>query len=97
MNDTNDERFEGAPKWARVGVRVKVKATPILRKYGVHTSEGTESGRGNDNRAWPGEIGTIAEHGSIWLRIEFSRGRRVVLNGAEDWDQFVRVRDEPAK
>lgn len=67
-----------------VGTRFEVKATPILRRYGIHC------GTGPDNRLWPGEIGTVTY--TSWTcrdgstndaaYVQFPRDRRISLETA---------------
>lgn len=80
----------------------KVKSTPITRKYGVdvHRHYCTEAERRMDNKAWPGEIGTVQRitwennpEGS--LALVFERERRVWVNSA-DLADFILVRKAPA-
>lgn len=51
---------EPMPKWVREGARVKVKALPHIRRFGL--------GFGNE-RFWPGDVGVIErEEGNGWWR-----------------------------
>ncbi len=83
---------------ALVGQQWKVKTTPITRKYGVRTG-GAWAAKA-DCVAWPGEVGTVAEH--TWtaasdgtpmsaLFLEFSRGRQVSVDNA-DLADFLKVK-----
>lgn len=60
---------------------IRVKHTPITRRYGVRCSNPFEAA---NNRVWPGEIGTLTRRiisGNGWsqtvLEAEFSHGRTV--------------------
>jgi hypothetical protein len=57
------------PSWFEDGARVVVKSTAIARRHGVRTFGGFDPA---NNRAWPGEVGTVHEDRTeIW----FSGGR----------------------
>ncbi|MCB9597416.1 MAG: DUF3560 domain-containing protein [Sandaracinaceae bacterium] len=67
------------PRWFAEGVRVRVKATPILRAHGLRVRGSVKA----DNRAWPKEVGVLGrrEGNGCWdWRVEFARGRTVVVD-----------------
>lgn len=60
---------DALPKWVAAGVRLKVKSTPHLRKYGLQIRSGNE-------QAYPGDVGTVERsEGNGWWdwRIVFPR------------------------
>jgi hypothetical protein len=68
------------PKWWADGVELRVKSTPILRKYGLRTTEGSSH---LDRHVGPGEVGRIVRReGNGWWNwvIEFERGRLLSVN-----------------
>lgn len=84
------------PKWAKSGVRVRVKSTPILREYGIRCRIRDGASKADD-RVWPGDVGTVeVEQGNEWWRyvLAFERGRTVVPHyseGINSWTEFVRI------
>ena len=84
---------DAMPKWVAAGVRVRVKSTSITRKYGFDSLYGTQ------DRAWPGEVGTIVRSdGNGWWtwRVEFPRGLSYRLS-ADRLENLVRVREKAAE
>lgn len=56
---TGNYSGDAMPPWVREGVRVKIKSTPITRKYGV--------AQGSGEKVWPGDVGVIRERqGNGW-------------------------------
>mgnify|MGYP001602317650 CR=1 FL=1 len=49
---------------AKVGDHFKVKATPVLRKYGIQVGGAWRSA--HDSKVWPGEIGVVIEASWTW-------------------------------
>jgi len=79
MRDQDLEYMGDAmPGWVKEHVTVRVKATPVMRRFGFDV-RGQSAG---DERAWPGEVGALHKRvGNGWWdwAVEFSRGRRAVL------------------
>lgn len=75
------------PKWVQPGVKLRVKATPHLRRYGVSVSGALSP---HDCAAHPGEVGEVIKEGSPdhWdYYVAFSRGRaaRLTKDRIEDF------------
>lgn len=74
-----------------IGEQYRVKHTAVLRKYGVRVG-GPFVDKG-DEVAWPGDVGTVTDSSYVhqpsgervtYITLEFSRGRRLVLDVTED-------------
>ncbi len=75
------------PSWVKEGVRVKVKATPESRKYGI------APGRGNDN-IFAGEVGEIVrqEGAETWRWVVVFSSYRVLPLDTERLELLKKVR-----
>ena len=82
---------EPMPKWVKEGARVRVKATPWLRQYGIKTTAGVS--HSSDDRAWPGDVGVIrrTDRQSWHWYVQFERDRETGLD-IETLDKLVRVK-----
>lgn len=86
---------EGLPTWIKDGVRVEVKSTPVLKKYGIIY--------GSRVTIWSGEKGTIYryENGNIWCwKVRFTpdhNGERNIILSCEIANEIQACFTKPVK
>ena len=86
---TKDGSLVQAPKWATDGIRVQVKNTPVLRRYGIIY--------GSSWKAYPKERGLLSFDGIYW-RVKFDdvpgsiSGRKMLIVSESEFEDIEPVK-----